>query len=272
VPHLQLRDVKQNVDLTSINHHQGFDANRLGHDHGKNFRTAHAAELYSLDGTSSGVLVPAGSECEINAGAITKLVLRADGAAAQAPDAHAHAVDCVFIFEIKGGPAMGHGGWMPASALPGVVDHEQHQIASAIERERGDAHHQFGRGIELKKDVTAETDGTLDLYTYPHQTSVQNKAKYYYNNLALNLPYTGGARVGVLSASIPGEDSQLHGLDPYREFHPEHPLKEAAIPLYKRGKSTPSGRSLHFVYGYVVNDAGGRVYGWINRACLPRLY
>src|SRR5207249_613954 len=134
-----------------------------------------------------------------------------------------HAVDCVFIFNVKVGTSWtNHGGWMPAHALPHVVDREQHQLASEIEHERGDAHHAFGHhGVELRKGVTAETDGTQNLYTYPHQTTVQNKAKYYYNNLALNLPDTGGARVGVLSAGIPGDHSQFHGLDPYREFFPE---------------------------------------------------
>jgi len=98
---------------------------------------------------------------------------------------------------------------------------------------------------------------------------VQNKAKYYYNNLALNLPDTGGERVGVLDASIAGDHTDFHGLDPYREFYPQEPHREAAIPLYKYGQRHPVGRSLHFVYGYVRNDSGGRVYGWLNRACLP---
>jgi len=166
LPRVQLRDVRggaDNVDLAPLNHHRGFDANRLGHAGGKNFHTLHAASLYQLDGTA-GFHVPAGSECEINAGAITKLALRAPGAAASAPDRHAHAVDCVFIFNVKVGHAWtNHGGWLPAHALPQVVDREQHQLASAIEHERGDAHHRFGRGVELLPHVTADTDGTQDL-------------------------------------------------------------------------------------------------------------
>ncbi|HEX7703051.1 MAG TPA: hypothetical protein VF403_20075, partial [Kofleriaceae bacterium] len=222
-------DVKggaQNVDLTAINRHQGFDANRLGTKGHKNFKTVHPTQMYQLDGTPEGFEVPVGAECEINAGAITKLVLRAAGAGAQAPDHHGHAVECVFIFNV-----LGHGGWMPTSSLPPAVLHEQLGIANAIERQRGDAHHHFGHGTKIRTGITAETEGVMDLYTYPHQTTVQNKAKYYFNNLALNLPYTGGARVGVLTANIPAEDPQFHGLDPYREFHAETPHREASIPL-----------------------------------------
>jgi hypothetical protein len=277
-----------NVNPESFNAHPGNgygkDYSRLARAHGKRFTTIKATPMYQLDGTAetqagkppasapagtpatqTEVMIPAGTPVEINAGAITKLVLRGPGQPAKAPTPHGHAVECVFIFN-----ADGHGGWMPTSALPPEVKREQLSEAKTIEHERGDAHHQFGHGIEILKGVTPQTEGVEELYTYPHQTTVANKAKYYFGNLSLNLPFTSANRVGVLTTNIPGPSApEGHALDPYREFFPREPAQVESIPLFRRGSSKPTGRKLTFVYGYVKTDAGGKVYGWINRAMLP---
>jgi hypothetical protein len=91
-------------------------------------------------------------------------------------------------------------------------------------------------------------------------------AKYYYGNLSLNLPDTGGDRVGVIADNIPPPSG--HGLDPYREFFPEVPHQERSIPLFKKRTRHPSGKHLHFVYGYVKNDTGAKIYGWLNKSML----
>jgi hypothetical protein len=259
-----------NVDLTHLNDHPGFDANRLG-NHKQQFHTVKAGALYNDDGLPiTSATVPAHKAVNINAGAITKLALRdpANPAKRGAP------VECVFIFDYDG-----HSGWMPASCLPDVVTREQNHLAGAIAHERGDAGRKFGKPRTIKRDASAKADGVDDLFTYPHQGVTkknrhQNEAKYYYGNLALNLPDTGGERVGVDTDGIPGVNADDehevdgHSVDPYREFYPEDPDVEKSIPLYARGSRHPASKRLHFVFGYVKNDGGGKIYGWINKSML----
>jgi hypothetical protein len=266
-----------NVDLTHLNTHRGFDANRLGHNGGKNYKTIHTSPTYGNDGTATKHVIPAGSQVEINAGALSSLVL---AGGSKKP------VTCVYVFMYEK-PHAPHpkkdyepvGAWMPASAVPGAVEKEQAALAERIAKERGDKHEHFGHGVEMIKGASPEKDGIGELFTYPRQGITNkdaNKAKYYYYNLALNLPYTGGERVGVLTDNIPGgaKDEEHgapagHALDPYREFFPEDPVNEKSIPLFKKGKSKPVGKHLTFVYGYVKNDTGQKIHGWINKACLP---
>jgi len=269
IPFMQLRDVPENVDLTRLNRHPGFDANRLGRAGGKPFATLRASHLFNSDGAIGGygALVPAGAHVFINAGAITKLVCRDP----QMRDVPPKPIECVYVFEYEhGGHVHSAGAWMPTTALPAIVASEQTALAQRIEHERGDAHRHFERGLPLRQGASPERDGVANLYTYPNQTGVQNKAKYYYGNLALNLPHTGGERVGVLSANIPAAppEPSVHGMDPYREFYAEHPHREAVLPLFAEKSAHPTGKHLRFLYGYVKNDAGARLYGWINMSCL----
>lgn len=214
VPRLQLHDVKggaDNVDPASVNPHPGFDHNRIGDRRGQPFHTLHPTHLYLNDGSIGGYgnEVPAGSAVWINAGAITKLVCR--DPKGQLP---ARPIDCVYVFEYEHhGHWIPAGAWMPATMVPGIVSAEEHAIAQRIARERGDAHHHFSHGIEIVA-ASAERDGVVELFTYPNQgvhNKVANKAKYYYGNLSLNLPYTGGERVGVLADNIPGPDPRSTG-------------------------------------------------------------
>jgi hypothetical protein len=258
-----------NVDIDKLNHHPGIDSARLGHpdraDH-NSYRTVRAAALYDNTGAPSPTVVPAGSPVAINAGAVTKLTCHGF-------EPTRGPVDCVFVFGYwqigdKGKQTyVGSGGWMQASALPRVVDTEQRGLASRISHERGDAHHEFGAPITIlpKSGNDAVADGITGLYTYPppYQVHRENLAIYYYANLSLNLPRTGGKRFGVETDRIP-----LDGPASYREFHPQTPRQEVTIPLFAQGAKHPSGKTLTFVYGYVVNDAGSKIHGWINRLML----
>jgi hypothetical protein len=258
----------QNVDIDHLNRHfhPGADTARIGeHDpkHHNSFRTLHATSLYDNEGVA-GALVPAGSAVVINAGAITRLTCAPEN----------KAVDCVFVFGywlVEGGHQKysSNGGWMKASALPHAVDHEQRTLASRIAHQRGDAHHAFEQGvpIQIKTGADAAADGIENLYTYPppFQVNHENLAVYYYNNLSLNLPRTGGKRFGVETDRLPTHPLHASTL----EFFPERPLLEASIDLFAQGAHHPSGKKLTFVYGYVKSDANAKIYGWINRSMLP---
>ena len=257
-----------NVDIDRLNRHfdPGEDTARIGDrdaKHHDSFVTQHATHLFDDSGVATGI-VPAHADVVINAGAITRLVCKPDK----------HAVDCVFVFGYWLAGAGGHdeysssGGWMKASALPGAVDRDQHALANQIERERGDGRRAFEAGvpITIKTGADGAADGIANLYTYPppYQVHHENLAVYYYNNLSLNIPHSGGARFGVETDRL-----STHPLDPSTlRFYPEHPHQEVSIDLYAQGAHHPSGKKLTFVYGYVTNDAGSKIYGWINKLML----
>jgi hypothetical protein len=279
VPRLQLGDVKggaQNVSLETLNKHPGLDDNRIGPHKDNAYATIHPTLVYATDGKPTVTKpIPAGAHCWINAGAITKIVCKEGGMPK-------HAIDCVYVFGYH--PAGNSdekyhvmvGAWMPATALPHIVDLQQNALKERIAHQRGDGHEKSGGGVEIRAKTDAKADGVADLYTYPKQTGDANMAKYYYNNLSLNLPATGtGASerfgvstTGIMAASMDPQTG--HKLDPYREFYPEEPVKMESIPLYKKGlHSTKPVSKMTFVYGYVKTDAGAKIFGWINKASLP---
>lgn len=261
---------RDNVDLTKLNYHQGFDPNRLGRPGGGSFHTIKKTSFFNDDGSIAKVpACPEGHLVDINAGAITTMICHG-------PDMPKTPIRCVYVFQFrhpgeKPGKGTSVSAWMPATAVNGIVATEQQALAERIARSRHDGQQKFGHPIRIV-NASASKDGVEGLYTYRNQPKgeLQNHADYYYGNLALNLPASGGpSRVGVSADSIPEAPPGLHGLDPYREFYPAEPYDEQTIPLYKFKSPHPDkGKVLRFVYGYVKNDDDKKIHGWINRSCL----
>lgn len=229
------------------------------------YKTLHAASMYDIDGRRVQPIIPAHTAALINAGAITKLVLDPDPTHPNKP-----AVDCVFVFQTykaDGTLFSANGGWMMASNFTKAVESEQKALSKEISHERDDAHHQFASQpipVANKTGANAAVDGIQDLYTYPppFQKHHENLAIYYYSNLSLNVPRTGQKRFGVEATRLPHNSTSL--------FYPQVPYQHISIPLFAHGSKTPVlGKQLTFIYGYVVDDAGAKIYGWINQLMIP---
>ncbi len=103
-----------------------------------------------------------------------------------------------------------------------------------------------------------------DSYTFPNQTTAQNRIRFYYLNngtinLLVDLPYRGsnGLRVGkAIDMASPG-----------RTFRRLDDVAPATRKVFARGSRRVIGE-VQFVYGFVFTDTGERVYCWINRDCI----
>ncbi len=104
-----------------------------------------------------------------------------------------------------------------------------------------------------------------DSYTFPNQTTAQNRIRFYYLNngtinLLVDLPYrrgSGGLRVGkAIDMASPG-----------RTFRRLDDVAPATRKVFEGGSRRVIGE-VQFVYGFVFTDTGERVYCWINRDCI----
>ncbi len=111
---------------------------------------------------------------------------------------------------------------------------------------------------------TVESPFPDDSFTFPNQTSFQNRIRFYYLNngtinLLVDLPYRGspGIRVGkAIDLATPGRTfRRLNGVAP------------ATRPVFAGGSRRVIGQ-VQFVYGFVLTDTGERIFCWINRDCI----
>jgi hypothetical protein len=224
-----------------------------------------ATPFYDGEGNPQGTASPTsfgrGHSGGINAGAITELKLKPqDGtSAAGAP------VKCVWVWDVatSKGPASG---WVPLNAISPrrVVEQIQEEIARRVAEVRGrDPIHHVTRPVVAP---SARDRATVQgLYTFPNQTTPENKAKYYLGGateepLFLDVPKPGSSgRFGISNDAMPTGTP----------FHVDTQVPPERVPLYKANSSRVAG-NLRFVYGYFVNDAGQKRFGWANEDSLKR--
>lgn len=244
---------KRNVALEAANHHplkqagKPADANRLG----TIAKTNKATAVYDDHGKALGS-VKAGLPIRQNAGQICRLKL-ADG----------QTVTCVLAFSAptSDGP---HTAWIPLADLGDKaqrtkIGEQQKHLKAHIDQEQQGQHAEYAHPRPVQATVAPAELATK--YVYPRQTGVENSCRFYFCrggvvNLLFNLPKTGGQRFGVASDVV----------QPGSAFHMAH-KSSVPIPVYPHGGSHAVGH-LTFVFGYVVNSAGQKRYGWINEAVL----
>lgn len=269
----------RNVAMDHINkHHKGWDsththrqATRVGigeHGHTPKLKASSAsvydtnherdkgrAPVFTNDGKLHGHLSP-GDSIPINAGQIAHLKL----------EGYAHDVPCV----------LGHGstpGWIPAAYFEhhDQLEHVQHDLSKSLNHARHtaqDADHGHAAKTITANAIPAHTD---TLFTKPHEVGDANHAHDYFLrdgnrvNLLINIPTWGhdGERFGAASDVVQAVPPGTKDADVPREskFHPTG--QHASSPLYKHLKTNVEGH-IHFTYGYVVNNAGEKRFGWIN--------
>jgi hypothetical protein len=224
-----------------------------------------ATPFYDGEGNPQGTVSPTSfgkaHSGGINAGAITDLKLKPQGGAA----ATGAPVKCVWVWDVatSKGPASG---WVPLDAISPrkAVEQIQADIARRIAAVRGrDPIHHVTRQVVAPSARDRAT--TQDLYTFPHQTTHENKAKYYFGGsseepLFLDVPKPGDSgRFGISNDVMP---TGTH-------FHVDTLVPPERVPLYKANSAKVAG-NLRFVYGYFVNDAGQKRFGWTNEDSLKR--
>jgi len=262
----------RNVSMLSINKHHrekngpGEQSTRVAWG-GKDPELAHDSDVYDDAGTVIGHQ-PAG-RVPVNAGQISHLMI----------PGHEHAVACVLT---HGSPP----GWIPVSKFEHAerLKHEQMRESAAIRHHRhqatdlhADHDHPGPRFVIRDLPMPSEY---ADAFTKPHQHApVANRAVDYFVrpnhhvNFLLNLPtwhengHSEGERLGSADSIVPAVPPG-QAATPASTFHKLH--GPVAVQLYKHNSATHHGK-LHFVYGYITNDAGEKRFGWINEALLEAI-
>ena len=210
-----------------------------------------------------------GGRVPVNAGQICHLML----------PGHTHPVTCVLT---HGHPP----GWIPVSKFvhPERLKHEQMRMSAAIKHKRHqradveeDAKHPGKQFVVRDLPMPSQYN---DAFTKPHQHHlIANRAVDYFVrptthvNMLLNLPtwhengHTEGERLGSADSIVP---AVAPGATPTSAsiFHRLH--GPVTVQLYKHNSADHHGK-LHFVYGYIVNNAGEKRFGWINEELLEAL-
>lgn len=252
----------RNVPIGDINdQHQGWDTKHKHHDQasrlglGKHHDTPKLAadtKIYTNDGNSIGHL-SAGHEVPVNAGAICHLII--DG----------KKVVCV----------LGHGqppGWIPVAHFErsALIEKLSSQLSHEINQARHTGHD--AKHGQAPKTITNHpiSAATNHLFTKPNQQSdtANHAADYFVRsgnrvNLLINIPTWGedGERFGVAGDVVVAVDPGTTEVPEESKFHPTG--QQAQSPLFHRGSDKRAGH-ITFVYGYVVNNAGEKRFGWIN--------
>ncbi len=249
---------RRNIEMGTVNHQHsdGHDFNRVL-VHGHRVHALRKTGIYATSGGGAQLLghADAHEEVRVNAGEICHLPL---------PDEKGtiHKRTCVLAFAVNG-----HSGWVA------VDDLEHHAELAAIQRtfarridgERKDGHDKFHPPQTVQpRPAPAAWER---LFTYPHQPvgGGANKPAHYFErpggvvNLLDNIPNTGGSRFGVADDVV----------GPGAQFHRAEGVGEERVFLWEGGAH---GKQTHhhitFVYGYVLNAAGEKRFGWMNVACL----
>lgn len=178
---------------------------------------------------------------------------------------------CVLGFKVTLSDGRNVAGWVPVDGLGDdahtrAVVKKDRAVARRLKRRRP-------RGKDLKNtsawrvNLEADTRRFEGLYVKPGQDSNENKAEHYCKrpttavvNLLVNIPDTGGSRFGV-PCDVLADGTTFHRLDDVAKGH---------TPLWLPDSQQQSAHFLTFVYGYTVNSAGTRTYGWLNEAMLER--
>jgi len=256
--HLKTR----NVDPYVINRrHIGMfggelDPTRLGLDTNMHFAIIRAAPIFNAIGELIGTADPqniGGADTNgVIAGAVSTV----------------HDETCVLGFRLH--TAEGRAtGWVPATYFahaPEVVAYSK-TVARAIDRVRpADVRVQTRKYVVAKRTGVGKWKG---LYVFPRETSISCKVHNYFVNrhgtvnLLLNVPTEGSTFWGSPIDVLPIDTEFRRILSVPSEWRLVYP-KGSNDPL-------PARRArLQFVYGYAINAANEKRFGWINRAVLER--
>jgi chemotaxis protein histidine kinase CheA len=153
-------------------------------------------------------------------------------------------------------------GWVPATAFshtPEVIAFTK-TSARALDKVRpleASAHaHRFR--VHQRSGVAKRWKS---LYTHPNQKkgSTRKLAKRFFANkrrvvkMLMNVP-TGGNFKGIPLDVVPADS----------EFSRIRGVESVSVPLYRAGQTTPDKKwDLKFVYGFFVNAAGEKRFGWM---------
>jgi hypothetical protein len=213
--------------------------------------------VYDGMGNPMGLASPAtfgpGHSGGINAGQITHLRLTPGG----------RPVPCVYAWKVHTDQGLASG-WVPLSAISprSAVADTQRAIGARIDQRLGPDGPHRARTVRPRTAGEAGADG---LYVFRNEHSpVENKAKYFFSNggmsgVMLNVPRRGdNGRFGIAADIVPANT----------RFNVDLNVPAQKVDLYRLGSSTPSGKSINFVYGYFYNNAGEKRHGWMNSQLL----
>jgi len=158
-------------------------------------------------------------------------------------------------------------GWVPVTAFshaPEIVAYTK-TVRRAIKRVRPDDSTRNARVFHIQQ--RSALGNFKNKYVFPHQFGRDHLAKAYFTSrrtgtvdLLLNVPTEGGSTKW-------GEVVDVLPLD--TEFYRVRRVAAIRIPLFARGAAEPvKGAVLKFVYGFTINKAKEKSWGWINRAVL----
>jgi len=158
-------------------------------------------------------------------------------------------------------------GWVPVTAFshaPEIVAFSK-TVERALSRTRPNDNRRKTRMFHVHQK--SALGAYKHLFVFPHQTGRDNSVKAYFTNrrtgtvpLLLNVPTEGGSTKW-------GEIADVLPLD--AEFYKVRTVPSISIPLFARGANEPvADVTLKFVYGYTLNKAQEKRWGWINHAVL----
>lgn len=257
----------RNVDMASVNtDHKAKDVSHKGDKPQSSRIGLHGGHMpviktetsaYASDGTELGPVHK--GHIQVNAGAFTSLML---------PDEHGtlHKRDCVFTHG-------SHPGWVDLrffedhAALHRIAHHEQNKMDhgrhAAVDEKHGGPQY-YVRGRQAPSEIR-------DLFTKPNQQASANHVHDYFvrpgntQNLLVNVPswtHDGGhegERFGVAGDIINTEGDTV--------FHATG--EDTKVPVFERHHNDVKGH-IHFVYGFIVNNAGDKRLGWLPQHVLEK--
>jgi len=158
-------------------------------------------------------------------------------------------------------------GWVPVTAFshaPEIVAYTK-TVRRALDRVRPNDSTRKARLFHIQKK--SALGKYKNRYVFPHQFGRDHLTKAYFTNrrtgtvnLLLNVPTEGGSTKW-------GEVVDVIPLD--ADFYRVRRVPAIRIPLFARGAAEPvAGVTLKFVYGYTMNKAQEKSWGWINREVL----
>lgn len=198
----------------------------------------------------------------VDAGAVSKIAVQ---------DEDGEATECVLGFKVSLSDGRNVAGWVPVDGLGDdahtrAVVKKDRAVARRLKRRRPG-------GKDLKNtsawrvNLAADTSRFEGLFVKPKQDTNENKAEHYCKrpttnvvNLLVNIPDTGGSRFGV-PCDVLADGTPFNRIDNVAKGH---------TPLWLPDSEQQAPQFLTFVYGYTVNSAGTRTYGWINEAMIER--
>jgi hypothetical protein len=258
----------RNVDIAAINDkHTGFDSQHKHHNqasrigvgkhHDEPALDVDPAPVYRNDGSVIGNLHKHSQPTvPVNAGAICSLKIEGEP----------HPVKCVLA---HGQPP----GWVPLRCFDKehAIQTMQTQMSHEINQARHtgkDQHPAHGHKVITNIPISAAQNA---LFTKPKQVSftANHAADYFCHdgnrvNLLVNIPtfnHDGGERFGLAIDVVTAVDRGATEIPTEAKFFPTG--NQASSPLFHHG-SDKQVDHINFVYGYVVNSAGEKRFGWMN--------